>query len=69
MYTRSLLENGLEHSASLSGAVTALRQDEQKRISDIIDRVKLEENVMHGMQIIQLCSDYFFSIGEALYGD
>lgn len=40
-----LMENDLEHNASLSGAVTALRQDELKRMDDVIERTKLEEKV------------------------
>lgn len=40
-----LVENDLEHNASLSGAVTALRQDEFKRMNDAMEKTKLEEKV------------------------
>ena len=35
----------MEHSASLSGAVTALRQDESKRMSDAVEKIRSEEEV------------------------
>ena len=39
------MEAELEHSASLSGAVMALRQDEHKRMTDAVERIKSEEEV------------------------
>ena len=47
--TCSLVEAELEHSASLSGAVTALRQDEHKRMTEAVEKIKSEEEV--GMPI------------------
>lgn len=41
----SLVGAEMEHSASLSGAVTALRQDESKRMSDVVEKIKSEEEV------------------------
>jgi len=35
----------LEHTASLSGAITALRQDEKQRITEVADKVKQDEEV------------------------
>jgi hypothetical protein len=40
-----LVENDLEHNASLSGAVTALRQDELKRMNDAMENIRQEEKV------------------------
>ena len=37
----------MEHSASLSGAVTALRQDESKRLNDAVEKIRSEEEVSH----------------------
>lgn len=41
----SLVESELEHSASLSGAVTALRQDEQTRMNEAVAKTRLEVEV------------------------
>lgn len=41
----SLVGAELEHSASLSGAVTALRQDEKKRMTEAVKKVQSEEEV------------------------
>lgn len=35
----------MEHNASLSGAITAMRQDEQQRIAEVEDRIKQDEEV------------------------
>lgn len=40
-----LVEKEQEHSASLSEAVTALRQDELKKLNDTIEKMKLENEV------------------------
>ena len=40
-----LVEMDLEHSAALSGAITALRQDEQTRLNDVIAKTRAEEEV------------------------
>lgn len=40
-----LVEMNLEHTASLSGAVTALRQDEKTRLDDAIAKSRAEEEV------------------------
>ena len=40
------VESELEHSASLSGAITALRYDEQQRIAEVADKVKQDEEVI-----------------------
>ncbi len=37
----------LEHNASLSGAITAMRQDEQQRIAEVEDKVKQDEEVRY----------------------
>ena len=41
-----MVENHLEHNASLSGAVAALRQDELKRINEAICKAKEEGQVL-----------------------
>ena len=40
-----LVEMDLEHTAALSGAVTALRQDEKTRLDDAIAKTRAEEEV------------------------
>lgn len=35
----------MEHSAALSGAATALRQESQQRVEEVMERVKHEEKV------------------------
>lgn len=46
------MENDLEHNASLSGAVTALRQDELKRMNAVMEKTKLEEKVQRKSTIV-----------------
>ena len=40
-----LCESEIEHSAALSGAVTALRHDEEARLSSKVENVKQQEKV------------------------
>ena len=44
-YTDRLCESELEHGAALSGAVAALRQDEETRMSKLLEKTREEEMV------------------------
>ena len=43
--TCRLLDADQEHTASLSGAVAVVRQEESKRIQDAVEATRLEERV------------------------
>ena len=45
-YSTRLCESEIEHSAALSGAVTALRHDEEARLSSKVEKMREEEKVL-----------------------
>lgn len=59
-----LVEMDLEHNASLSGAVIALRQDEQTRLSDAVAKTKAEEEVIPHCAMRMAWLKHFIDAGE-----
>ena len=49
MFVCRLCESELEHSAALSGAVTALRHDEEARLSSKVENMREQEKVYYLM--------------------
>lgn len=45
-FSTRLCESEIEHSAALSGAVTALRHDEEARLSSKVEKMREEEKVL-----------------------
>ena len=47
MFVCRLCESELEHSAALSGAVTALRHDQEARLSSNVENMREQEKVFY----------------------
>lgn len=45
LFVYRLCESEIEHSAALSGAVTALRHDEEARLSSKVENMRQQEKV------------------------